>query len=173
MKKVSLIISTLLILSNILFAQEEPPVTTGSYRYFELGAGPFPIPIPAIAFGYRNQNGHNGFDTDVQFSTIIEYSPLKWGMHYLCYPKPDIAREYYVGAGPAFIALILNIKGSYFGDIKGVMPLLGPEFLLGKQYMTDSGKKRHFQLQVIFPTWLPGADPLFFPIAYFSYGWGF
>ena len=86
------------------------------------------------------------------------------------YPKPDIEKESYFGIGPAFF-------GAGIPELDGYAVGLGPEFLIGRQWIAKTGSKRHFQVNCIWPIFVHEleGDNVFFPVPVLSltYGWGF
>ena len=123
---------------------ESEPVKA-SFGYVNLGLGPFPIPMPLFGVGGRYQNGHNGFDGSLQFiSWGSSFTLLKENFDYLYYPKPNLASQFYLGAGAAVTEIISD------GRVKVA---LSPQFILGRQYTNKAGDVRYFQAQI---------DPVFF-----------
>ncbi len=164
-------IGLFLSLSAPLIATEEPPIVTNRYGYVNLGVGPAPLPIPQFGGGYRFQNGSNGFDANMQISTVVELTAVKASVNYLRYLSPDIKKQFYVGAGPALI--------EFFGRRDRILTA-APEIIFGKQYISDTGSQRHFQANIIWPIvdlnknshgW--HKDIFMYPALSFSYGWGF
>jgi len=133
-----------------------------SYRYFCVGIGPLPIPAPLIGIGGRFQKGHHGFDGSLQVSSLLLVSMAKVNMNYLYYFKPNLDSQFYLGAGLSLIG-----ASSLTSDKGYVYP--APQFVIGKQYTTKKGSKRHFQAEVT--PWLFKGGV--FPTVVLSYGFGF
>lgn len=163
MKKVILIVLAVTgLLSKPLMAL---PSMHGVYG--ELGLGPFPLPIPVFGVGLREQQGHHGFDISLKASTVVSCTHLKTSLLYHYYFKPCIVSQFYTGLGIS--------SGVLFG--RRPQPLLSPEFVFGKQYMTKTGGIRFFQAQASFPTFAwntkkhsDGSSTLYMPLVVLSYG---
>lgn len=142
------------------------PLMQGAYG--ELGLGPFPFPIPVFGLGLREQHGYHGYDISLKVSTLVKCTHLKTSLLYHYYFKPCLASQFYTGFG-------LSI-GTLFGHRP--LPLLSPEFVFGKQYMTENGGLRFFQAQASFPTvaWNTerrsptSSSILYMPLVVLSYG---
>ena len=117
-----------------LFAAEEPSVVSNQYGYMNLGLGPAPFPIPQFGAGYRLQKGNNGFDANLLVSTVVKVTALQLGLDYLYYMNPDRQKEFYIGVGPAIVGLLHSDSYYYPGYA------IAPEFIFGKQYVSDTGQ---------------------------------
>lgn len=169
-RTMSLTIGCLISLFGALFAEETevvPPNTNTQYGYLSLGVGPLPIPLPQFGVGYRFQRGANGFDVNANVFTIVELTEAQMGLHYFYYMKPNVEKEFYVGFGPAV--------GAYFQKHRhGNAMIFAPEFVFGKQFLSDTGAIRHFQASLDWPVINNKRDHVrYFPLLYLSYAWGF
>ncbi len=168
--KTKLILLPLLALTAL--SAEEPqetaaPTVKQEHGYVSFGLGPAPIPLPIFSGGYRMQSGHHGADASLQVSTVVSWTLLKANGYYLHYFNPCATSEFYAGGGVTV--------GSIIGDHGGWFT--GPEFVFGKQYLTEGQHMRFLQMQVTFPTvsWMHHhhVDVTAFPMVALSYGWGF
>jgi hypothetical protein len=170
-KAMTLVLGFSLCLCGSLFAAEEPSPISNQYGYLSLGLGPAPLPLPQFGGGYRLQRGAHGFDANEQFSTIYYLTGVKIGLDYLYYLNPDLQKQFYIGVGPALFGVFGNRDTLLHGSLFAV----APELIFGKQYMTDTGSMRHFQVNMNCPAYCIGnhKDVLYYPLVSFSYGWGF
>jgi hypothetical protein len=176
MKKFIALALGFLTLSTTLSAAEEQPPVTNQYGYLSLGLGPAPVPLPQFGCGYRFQKGSNGFDANLLVTTVIQVTALKLGVDYLYYINPNIQKQFYWGIGPALI----EIFHQHYSWNHACA--IAPEFIFGKQYITDTGSPRHFQANVMWPVckisdsrydWPKRNHTLWYPVVSFSYAWGF
>lgn len=175
MKKIfALILGLSFCCCEVGLANEEQPTQSKQYGYVDLGFGPAPLPIPQFGGGYRAQYGSNGFDINGQLSTVYWLTTIKLGVDYLHYINPDINKEFYIGAGPAIVGVFQNDHN------RGGSMALAPELIFGKQYLSDTGSPRHFQANLMWPTFFmhqthhsTKEDMIWYPMVSFSYGWGF
>jgi hypothetical protein len=163
------VLISLLSLSSAVFANEYGCEVRQNYGYGSVGGGPLPLPVPTFTLGYRNQVGHHGLDLSLQAATIGVITQVKTNLLYHHYFDPNPCSQTYMGAG---------IGPSYlFGE--GHALLLSPEFVVGNQYQTETGRLRFFQAQVSFPTVALGHgfhhrhEVLKYPLMVISYGFGF
>ena len=179
LKLIAFTMGLIFVCPGVVFATEENVATekqlivSNQYGYIELGGMGVlvPIVVPTLGCGYRFQKGSNGFDGNLQFSTLICVSEAKLGLHYMHYFNPDIKNENYLGIGPA----IGGVWGAWGSRVAGLG--FAPEIIFGKQYMTDAGAKRHFQGNLIWPIYSMGYhqhhNHLPLPVFSVSYSWGF
>jgi hypothetical protein len=119
----------------------EPAKVEAAYGYVSLGLGPFPLPAPLLGFGGRYQNGHHGVDGSVQFFTMgSNFTIAKENIDYLHYFKPNLASQFYMGAGLGFTEVWTRHSN--------VQAFFSPQLILGQQYTNDSGDVRFFQAQI-------------------------
>ena len=186
-KKNILIIFILLFFSQKGFSSETLPLESqkceitknnsdkiikNSNTYFALGWG---IPgFPSFQFGYRSQNANNGMNISIQAGCFIIFSAhLKADILYLYFPKPNLKREIYFGAGLGYLA-ITNLV--CFGSGQHIYSSISPEFLCGVQYKIKNGGNRFFQGQISWPNiWLGQRTKIdiIIPQISISYGWMF
>lgn len=123
-----------------------------SNKYISVGIG-FPG-LPSLECGYRLQCDHEGMNTSIQVGTFfIFYQYLKAELSYLYFPHPEQKSQLYYGAGLG--AAVGSNMFACFGSGQHVYFEIFPEFILGRQYKTQSGKKRFVQGQLYFPNlWL-------------------
>lgn len=135
--------------------------------YFETGIGPFPLPLPEFGLGFRRQVDKHGFDGSFRVSTIVVLTQVNGSLMYQYYPKPNLESEFYMGVG---------LSGSgIFGDYKSHF-LIGPDFVLGRQFKTKTDDIRFYQMKISWPTFAPNSHHdtvTYFPLVVFSYGFGF
>lgn len=169
MKKLLLILASLLCVGP-LSAKTYPTPIYPAYgtTYGELGLGPFPLPVPVFGLGYREQIGHHGWDLSLKVSTVVCATHLKGSLIHHYYFKPDLRSQFYVGAGASMGALF----GHHDWDSTA---LASPEFVFGKQYLTQTGGLRFFQAQASFPTLTFNrkhhkSEPFWMPLVVLSYG---
>ena len=142
-----------------------PPFPAFSSTYGEVGLGPFPIPLPVFGVGYRTQAGHHGWDLSLKGATIVHATTIKGSLVRNYYFRPNLRSQFYAGGG---IGL-----GVHFGCHP--LPLVTPEFVFGKQYLTDTGGLRFLQMQASFPMIALDAKEkkstvIYFPLVVLSYG---
>ncbi len=141
-------------------SQASPDLKVQSqFPYFTIGLGPFPIPVPVFGLGYRYQNGHNGVDASFSASTVVVLTEIKTTLLYQYYFKPSYSSQFYVGAGPTVAGLLGYLQGNnpLIKVVKILVKhrnalLLSPEFVVGKQYKTQSGNLRFIQAEINWPT---------------------
>lgn len=124
-----------------------PQRVHSSLRHVDIGIL-LPIPIPSIGLGYRFQEDHHGGAVSVHGGSIGDFSQVKGAILYHYYPHPSNESQLYLGCGVGGSWTSYNIflnRGRSF--------CLSPEFALGKQFKTDAGKTRFWQLQVSVPTY--------------------
>jgi hypothetical protein len=161
-------ISLLLFSVTATFASE--PVQN-SYGYLGIGVGPLPFPIPNFQGGFRQQQGHHGWDFSAQVATIGCATDIKGNALYLYYFKPNLSSQFYAGGGMALSYLWAH----GFRGKPGSM-FMAPEFVFGKEYLNESNDRRFVQVQIDWPAANLSHFPrhsTFMPLVVFSYGIGF
>lgn len=123
---------------------EMPQPVCTSFFYGDVGVGPLPILLPTFALGYRTQWNHTGYDASIQVASLGIVTALKGSLLYHYYFQPSLCSQFYAGAGIA--------GGGVFKSDGDTFPFVAPEFVFGKQYITDTGGLRFFQIQANFPT---------------------
>jgi hypothetical protein len=162
MKKYLLLIMACLSLGSL---SARPIYPAYSSVYGELGLGPFPLPLPVFGVGYREQMGHHGWDLSLKASTVVCATHLKGSLIHHYYFNPDLRSQFYMGAGASAGVLFAH----------HTRPLISPEFVFGKQYLTKSGGLRFFQAQCSFPTLVfnkkhHDSEVFWMPLVVLSYG---
>lgn len=152
---------------------ERPAPIKKSFFHVGFSSGPYPLPIPSVSFGYRKQSGHIGSDYTLRFSTVYYLSQAKLSSYALFYLDPDVKSQLYVGVGLGGSFLLLKKS-------EKVEPFFAasPEFLLGKEYVGETGSKRFIQVEVSIPTYNFGKtkhflrkwDELYIPLIVVTYG---
>lgn len=137
MKKFTLLLLLFAGSFSTIRAEENPSnYASDSFAYATLG-GIAPIfMFPIAGLGFRAQSGHNGFDIGVQGTGIGNFYLLKANATYLFYPKPNLQKQFYYGIGAGV------------EQLKKEKTLFSPEFVVGKQFTSDTGGKRFFEAQV-------------------------
>jgi hypothetical protein len=170
MKKTILLLVVLsMLFSSLLLCADEakPAPVQHSFGYVDIGVGPLPLPLPSFGAGFRKQADHHGADLSVQVETVVLLTQVKGSALYHYYFTPDLASQFYTGAGLGLSGLISHKK-----HMKGV--LLSPEFVFGKQYQTERGSTRFFQAAISWPTYsFSNKETFKMPLVVFSYGIGF
>ncbi|MFA5250700.1 MAG: hypothetical protein WC371_04780 [Parachlamydiales bacterium] len=143
------------------------------FSYFETGIGPLPLFLPSFGIGFRNQVDNQGFDYSLRVATVVFVTQVSADFLYHYYPRPNLASQFYFGAGLGGSALF----GEY-GDEAAF--LFGPEFVLGRQFKTETQDLRFFQMKISFPNIANYSHHknehykvVYFPLTVFSYGFGF
>jgi len=138
------LIATLMTVTTFAFADAattETPTVTHAAPYISLGVGPLPIPLPLFGVGGRFQSGHHGADFSVQGLTFGSSAStiFKENIDYLYYFKPNLASQFYMGAGLSF---------TEFNPFRKCQTFVSPQLLVGKQYTNESGDVQFFQAQI-------------------------
>ncbi len=156
-----------LLLAAQMLCADPPPLTIdrsssalpkNHHVYFDLGTMYI---LPQLGAGFRQQIGYWGYDLTLKGSVVplaIGCGPmvrtaiwLPWvsgGAHLLCYPKPNLESQWYVGGG---------VTSPYFS-------MVCPSLVFGKSYQTAKGKDRFWQISTDI---IPESST---PIVSFSYG---
>lgn len=158
-------------------ASIDEPSVRNSFGHLDIGLGPFPLPLPSFAAGYRNQWNHHGLDVYLSALTVYWATQVKGNAIYNYYFNPKLAAQFYVGGGVGVSTIFLS-KTSF----KKPVLCISPEFIFGKEYRSETGGQRFFQMQVSVPTigthYLnkkSSINPytLYYPLVVFTYGIGF
>lgn len=159
--------------------KEKAQPIKNTFGYVDLGVGPAPLPLPIFGLGIRTQRNANGFDANLQTSTVVYATQVKLNLLYLRYLKPDLDKQFYFGIGPGVSAIIRDTDRIIDKSIITV----SPELVFGKQYRSDTKATRFFQTQISFPTYHSAEKIrdngfnkkhiIWFPVVTFNYGWGF
>lgn len=161
---ITLLLSASLYSNNI--DKEQTQEVNDSYFYGSFNLGPAPIPLPGFGLGYRVQNNHFGLDTHVQGTSIILATVVKVQTQAMYYFNPKLKSQLYMGIGGSYAKILAD------HDLGSVT---SPEFTFGKSYLNENGSRRHLELQVSWPAFLPDAKThlTYFPLCVFSYGIAF
>lgn len=162
---VSLVCTSLL--AEEPFQKETTPDVHLRTPYVSLGIGPAPFPLPIFGLGYRAQHNHHGFNTSFNFIALPDlFIAGKGSALYDYYFNPNKVSQLYLGMGPA----IIGGGSSYMGEIFG-----GAEFVVGKQYLNETGASRFFEVSIDIPfidfKRAHSCYPI--PLVLFTYGIGF
>lgn len=120
--------------------------TSDKYAYLSLGGtanlvslpGLYQLTIaPCVGVGFRAQSGHNGLDLSVQTRYVCDHFRIKGNSSYLYYFSPNLQDQIYCGIG-AGIDTDIEMNGAL---------LLTPELSIGKQFVTDAGRRRFWNVQ--------------------------
>ena len=165
MKKLFIIaIGCFLSIGQIWAGELREDLPQNDYVYIDLGIGPAPILIPQFGAGYRYQTESHGYDVNFKFTTVIDYSAMKFGANYLYFPNPNPKEQFYFGAGPAIGILFVGDRFFAFS----------PEFLLGWQTLSSEGNPRHWQANILWPALMPNDGFIsVYPLVSASYAWSY
>jgi hypothetical protein len=162
---IAVLLSTALFSDNSIHKESSSKVND-SYFYGSFNLGPAPLPLPGFGLGYRVQNDHFGLDTHVQLTSVVVVNFLKVQSQALFYFKPKLESQFYMGLGGSYSKLFHS-----FEDCS----LTSPEITFGKCYLNENDSRRHFELQISWPTFFHDEKThiAYFPLCVFSYGIGF
>lgn len=149
MKKIIALFLLTIINFSTLKADDEniSNFTNDKYAYLSLGGtanfiafhGLYQLTIaPCVGVGFRAQSGHNGFDLSIQGRYVFDHLRVKGNSSYLYYFNPNLQDQIYCGIG-AGIDTDIEMKGAL---------LLTPELSIGKQFVTDAGRRRFWNVQL-------------------------
>lgn len=163
----------LLLFVGMLHGQEpvQTPNVKGSFGYADIGIGPLPLLVPTFGLGCRTQYNHHGWDLSLHAASVVVLTEIKGSLLHHYYFNPCFESQFYSGLGIGF--------GALFSKHDDTLTFLSPEFAFGKEYTTDTGGLRFFQVQVSFPTFYSNKGhhfshhPFYMPLVVFSYGIGF
>ena len=130
-------IITLLLSANIagLYGEEQ---VTNTYNYAGFGAG---LPtFLSLKIGHREQVGHHGFEYGVGMTPLIVVTEFHGFASYLYYTKPNLDSQTYLGVGLK--------AGGFMKKHHGKFGYVAPGFLIGKEFVTNTGSRRFMQVAV-------------------------
>ncbi|MEN9343410.1 MAG: hypothetical protein RLZZ453_197 [Chlamydiota bacterium] len=138
------------------------------YGYVDIGVGPAPLPAAIVGLGYRGQRNHHGYDVSLQGNTMFIVSEVRLNFLYHYYPSPNLESQWYIGTGVAAGYAFLLTHPSCL--------TLSPQWVFGKEYCNDSGKRTFWQVGIrepIFAFTHGENDYTWIPLVEFTYGFGF
>lgn len=149
MKKIMVLLVLAITSFNTLVADEDSigNFTKDKYVYLSLGATANFVALsrcyhltiaPCAGLGFRAQSGHNGLDLSIQGRCVLDQFRIKGNACYLYYFNPNLKNQLYCGFGAG---LDTNIDMSCH-------PLLTPELSIGRQFITENGKRRFWNVQL-------------------------
>ncbi|GAB5411375.1 MAG: hypothetical protein ChlgKO_04890 [Chlamydiales bacterium] len=161
MKKIATLLLFLLIGSSVNLCSDETSASEfakDSFLYGSLGVLAPSYLQPVFGLGLRGQSGHSGFDTAVEGIYISKDAyQLSLSLDYLFYNKPCLKHQFYFGLGLQ-ASLTYNkfyykhkypdSEVSFSTECEIVTPSLHPEFIFGKQYISDTGGRRFFEVKI-------------------------
>ena len=156
--------ATLLFLITFSSAHLSSDETSGynyakdSFLYGSLGVLAPSYLQPVFGLGLRSQLGYSGIDAALEGIYISKDSyQLSLSLDYLYYNKPCLKHQFYFGVGlQASLTYnklyykdeYLDSEISFCSEYEFVTPSLQPELILGKQYISDTGGRRFFEVKI-------------------------
>ncbi|MDE3045629.1 MAG: hypothetical protein KGJ02_03180 [Verrucomicrobiota bacterium] len=130
--------------------------------YFYVQVGGAYMVMPMVGVGWRGQKDRAGLD--ISWSNVL-ITLNRVNASILVYPRPNLAEEWYIGAGGSLISAPKFQTSA--------TPLVGPGLIIGKSYYNKNGNRRFMQgtLDFLFAPKFHWLTPL--PYATLTYGWGF
>ena len=161
MKKLASLLLFLAIGSSAHLCSDETSASEfakDSFLYGSLGVLAPSYLQPVFGLGLRGQSGYSGFDTAVEGIYISkDHYQLSLSLDYLFYNKPCLKHQFYFGVGLQ-ASLTYNkfyyeykypdSEISFSSEYEFVTPSLQPELILGKQYISDTGGRRFFEVKI-------------------------
>ncbi len=139
-----------------------------SFLYGSLGVLAPSYLQPVLGLGFRGQSGHNGFNTIFEGTFFSKDSyKLSLSLDYLYFNKPCLQHQFYFGLGlQASICYWTNYYKTHnyssydlndyrWIKISSYANNILPELIFGKQYVSNTGGRRFFEVKI-----LPFADLL-------------
>lgn len=161
MKKLATLLLFLAIGSSAHLCSDETSASEfakDSFLYGSLGVLAPSYLQPIFGLGLRGQSGHNGFDTVLEG---IYYSKdsykLSLSLDYLYYNKPCLKHQFYFGIGLQALMSYgktyykyesFDSESSFTLEDEFIAPSLHPEIIFGKQYISNTGGRRFFEIKI-------------------------
>ncbi|MDX8431042.1 MAG: hypothetical protein SNF33_04470 [Candidatus Algichlamydia australiensis] len=136
--------------------------TQDAFVYSSMGSIASLIMFPIVGIGFRNQSGNIGSDISIQGTGIPGIFLAKGNATVLYYPKPNLKRQFYFGAGAGIMTVNLDETAAF-----------SPELVVGKQYCPDTGGRRFFEAQITPYIMNSQGEGTFVPGLILRYGIGF
>lgn len=176
MKRIICIILLACFFLSLLFSEEKEtqsctPNSSSeevNFSYFNFGISAFviaPVPVPNVGFGWRHHKERFGFDICFWAAPYIFLNGFSLTPSINFYSKKD----FYTGLG-AGAGIIFTGKG-YMVPHNELFFL--PGFIIGKEFINKSNKRRFIQLNITCPIRKEYSDYLPFTFISLQYGIGF